>query len=365
MKINKINKEFIFAFILFSINLFTFLKLIFISLTIPFLVKSIKKSYGFLFFFLGLFIYILISFIKGYMDVVDLIPFIFIVLCYALGLLNFFDSFKISFYSTIMLSSIAIISVFKDIILNGFVGGIRSIPFYFSDELVSATVMAGYLCLGFSFISLLFFNTKNKSIILLFVLFSLICAIRLGSRTLILIALFGFISTSVIIFIGRSKKQNKYNFLIMSTLIVLSLFFYKKISDILNYYFLDRIDNADASISGGGGRFEKWRLSLEKIYENPWGWEGEYYAHNFSLDIAKNVGILPVLFFLVWQILILSYIPKLIYSNLDTKYKIYFIFNILFGFFLLNFEPIFDGFLYFLALYCIIIGSISNLNYRK
>src|SRR5690606_24119193 len=86
------------------------------------------------------------------------------------------------------ISLLPILSIMIETYFNGFEGGNRSIYFFYDKSLlISATVMGGFLFLPVVFLALNFY--KINIINLLISGLVVFCILRLGSRTLVFLAL--------------------------------------------------------------------------------------------------------------------------------------------------------------------------------
>lgn len=269
----------------------------------------------------------------------------------------------ISFYSSI----IVIYSIVGDILSHGFVNisNGRSIDIVGLGPMMSATVVGAYLLLPSTGIALfiLLLGRKDtftvKAFALAMWMLALICAFRLGSRTILFVSL-------VSIFFGLffSKRYLAVVFLLFigASVAYLLVGNAEEIS-ILNYY-ADRINNDEAGISSGGGRFELWWAGMSKILDHPGGWlfeHGERYAHNLWIDAARQGGWFGFLFMFVIAILSFVNLIRIWKSNcMDSSVISMLIIIFMSFYFIFMLEPIMDGFLGVFSLFLFYSGYIAK-----
>lgn len=351
---------------LFSINLGTWAKVNFLIFIIFYL---LYKQKGFLHISIDLFLFtifiicyssfFLLNEHKVWLENISSLLFIF--LCYFMGsILNFNKQNKlyiVSCASILSLSLVAIISIYRDIIINGFEDNLRSIDYFYSPgSSISATVMGGYLYLGTIAASFIFFKSKYRIFYILYTLLIFFAAVRLGSRTL-MILLFMNIIIGYVFFFKFNIRQ------IIITIIGCGLsirYIYLK-QDLLLTYFNDRLEDSQSGFGTAGGRLEKWSYALNTLLEHPLGWEltNDGYAHNIFLDAARVGSILSLFTLAIWFFFILGKFAKR-FSNFKFKYvKVFYLAFFVVALISFNVEPILDGFAYFLATFLFILGCME------
>ena len=149
------------------------------------------------------------------------------------------------------------------------------------------------------------FEKKIAFFVAVMFAFSLMAALRVGSRTQLGVAGFSF-AISLLFNLSHASLKVKF-FLMVSFLVVCGLgYSYLDVNSDLLLYYADRIDDDDASVAQAGGRLERWRVSFEYLIGDGriMGWEFEKvgYAHNLWLDVARESGIIPFLLLLVFMI---------------------------------------------------------------
>ncbi|AIZ42298.1 O-antigen ligase family protein [Cellulophaga baltica] len=263
----------------------------------------------------------------------------------------------------------AVISVFLNFHEGGFAQLDRTIPMFWNGAPVSATIMGGFLTFNMCIPALLISNQGKKGIIfniLLSTLFAitLVCVLRLGSRTQLGIFLITTIISLIYVIPKQSFKRNLLLFVFIGAII---FFITKNISFDLNQdwltTFADRMDKGGSDIASGGGRTERWEKSFRNLFEKPLGWDvREFgYSHNLWLDVLRVSGFIPFFLLVIFSIKSLIQIRKIVLlkpNNILLNSQII-IYSIAF-FLLFMVEPIFEGLFTFFVLFCLFKGSINK-----
>jgi hypothetical protein len=287
-------------------------------------------------------------------------PSIYIVGRYIISKYKNFNVFLfLIFFIGVAYSFIPIISIIQQINTTGFEGSRNLYLIWNKNAEISATGLGSHFIFNISTIGLLYAQKRNRlekriNILFLFLfIVSLICVLRIGSRTQLLFALISLLLS----FLLNTKKQSITKNMVFLFTVFLTLFFlYSKLdldSDYLKFY-ADRMDSDDAGISSAGGRSDRWLGSLESIITDPFGWEFDRYghAHNFWLDVARVSGIIPLFFLLIF-----TFSSFKIWINslkiLKASRFIYTYAFIIYIVFLLQFfvEPVMEGMYLFKAFY--------------
>lgn len=279
------------------------------------------------------------------------------------------NTFYLFFTIGVFFSLTALLSVLFDINLKGFVVLERDVPLIWTGETIPATNMASYLVLNMCIPALLVSNFKNTSIkfkilsLAIFVL-SIICVLRLGSRTQISIFFITFLISIIYLITKQTVKQNLA--LIGSIFVLFNIFIgyisLDKDSDIMSA-FAGRMESKKYGANTAGGRTERWSKSIVNLWEKPLGWPVDEFgfSHNLWLDVARVGGTLSFVLLCLFTIYNLFKIRKSILLN-GTNIPINTIF-IVYGssFYLLFFvEPIFDGYFSLFILYCFFLGLVNE-----
>lgn len=262
-----------------------------------------------------------------------------------------------------------LISVWLDIIKNGFVQNYRNIPMFWSTESMGATGMAALLTFNMCLPAILLSSFRKLGLVFkiylitLFIL-SLVCVLRLGSRTQLLITLLTFFVVLIYLIPQQSLKQN----IILFGLLVLSGFFvFKNISFDLDAdwltSFAGRMEKGNEEIASGGGRTERWAKSFSNLIDKPLGWKLEEfgYSHNLWLDVLRVGGAISFFLLVIYSIRSCILLKKAISSNSSNlRTKIVLLSYFLGLFLLFMVEPIIDGSFHIFAFFCLLIGIIKQ-----
>jgi hypothetical protein len=386
---NKINifikKEFILIFILFIVFINPFfygyrvaiLFIIFILFKVDFFLNNIDRNVIYLFLFT--LSYELISALlynnEDY-GVITLIPNIFVPsLLYLVGKYVSINYKKPNiwlfflFYLSFVFSIIPMISILIQIQENGFEGS-RSMYLIWDKNLVlNATGLASYLTLNIASIGLI--NAKKVTklerivsigIVVVF-LFSLVCVLRLGSRTQLVLGIVSLIGSFMLNLKHNTFLKNLIFIVCLSFLISYIIINFNENFDLIKFY-TDRLDDQESSIGSAGGRSDRWLGALESVITDPFGWELKRfgYAHNLWLDVARVSGIISLLFLILFT---LSSIKTWI-KSLKILKKELFLRNYIFMYFvniilIFNVEPIMDGCYLLFLLFCMFVGLLSGI----
>lgn len=352
---------------LFGVNILTFAKTIILFFVICYYVikNDYKIYYDYSALFLFCFLFSYFSFLvfninfnsNNFYSYIELLSIFFLYFSYILGLnlkIKKDNFLKLIYITILSLSIVPLISISIFLFNSGFEEGGRSIPYFYNKDIdVAATVMGGFILLSCTFYSQIFFKNINKFYLFIYLAVVLLCTIRLGSRTLILVTLI-----SIIIGYLYHFKITLKNLVTPFFLLFLGYYLFLMNKDKLLLYFSDRIGHNEAGVASAGGRSEKWLSAFNMIFEKPLGWDLSLfgYAHNIFLDVARSGGVLSMLLLLLW---FLSSTFYFIYDLKKLKIKkIKALLLSIFIVFLVSsmLEPIMDGFIYFFAAYLFILG---------
>ncbi len=268
-----------------------------------------------------------------------------------------------------MLASMAFAGVIFDVMQNGFVGGGRGIALPgLSDQEISATVLSGTLVVIVACGGVVFSGGRDLSlvwrgIIFVFYLTGLFVALRLGSRTLLVIGAGSLL-------IGFVVNMKQYGFLRSAVVsgvacIIVYLFLNSVDANIdLFNYFQDRADSDEYGAGTAGGRTEKWENAINLLLENPLGWALNLngYSHNFWLDAARNGGWPSLILSIAITLMALNSLLSSINKNENSRVYVTTIVCATFGFMALFFvEPILDGFIFVFSAFCCMWGIAHTL----
>ncbi|MFK7813560.1 MAG: O-antigen ligase family protein [Maribacter sp.] len=283
--------------------------------------------------------------------------------------------FYLLFFIGLLYSSTPLISVFLNIIEGGFGQIDRSLPLIWNGSLVSATIMGSYYTLNMCIPAILIVRQKKtnwafKIAAILVFLLSLACALRIGSRTQILIFIITLFCSLIYIIPRQSLKRNFMTFLIffLGLYVIISNISFDLDQDWLSTFASRMEKGGSDDIASGGGRSERWVKSIENIFEKPLGWEAKEFghSHNMWLDVLRVSGIIP--FFLLVGFSIKSFF--ILKSKVLKNKTNLFLNNLLIVYFLaLNLvfmvEPIFEGVLELFLLFCLLMGVVVKIEIAK
>lgn len=263
-----------------------------------------------------------------------------------------------------------LISVFLDILKGGFAQGNRSIPMFWNDLPVNATGMAAPFLFNMCIPAVLLAYFKRFSLPLKFFLaiiyiITLMCVLRLGSRTQLVITLSTFFITLIYLVPKQSAKTNIGLFILLAFGVHLV---FRNVSFDLNAdwmtSFAGRIEQGGAAeVASGGGRTERWVKSIEYIVEKPLGWEvTEFgYSHNLWLDTLRAGSVISLILLLIFSFRSFIIVKKIVRSNSTLRFNNVIVFSYFLAFNLLFLvEPIIDGSFFIFVSFCLFIGLLKN-----
>jgi len=276
----------------------------------------------------------------------------------------FFLLFSIAF----LFSIAALISVLFNFLEGGFAQLNRNIPMIWSDEPVAATKMGAFFTLNMCIPALLIGNQRKKSLIfnilaLVVFMLSILCIIRLGSRTQIMI----FLITSILsLFYVVPKQPFRKNVILIIMLGVVMLYLINKVSFDLNEdwltTFAGRMDRSN-DVASGGGRTGRWIKSFQNLFEKPLGWSlDEFgYSHNLWLDVLRVSGIIPFALLIIYSIRSFFQVRRTIRLNPDDiSFNIIILMYAIAFFLIFMVEPIFEGIFSLFVVFCLFMGVINK-----
>ncbi|MBU2901526.1 hypothetical protein [Maribacter dokdonensis] len=277
--------------------------------------------------------------------------------------------FYILFTSGLFFSLPAMVSVLISIFDNGFVVIERDVPMIWGGDVIPATNMAAYFVLNMSIPAFLVagfkkFNLPLKILMIATFITSVICILRLGSRTQLSIFFITFVISLIYLIRRQTVKQNiaLFGVLFLVFNVFISYFSFDKDSDIMSA-FAGRMESKKYGAATAGGRTERWSKSIVNLWEKPLGWDvSEFgFSHNLWFDIARVGGTLSFILLLIFTIKNAVYIKKAIFlipknALLNTAFICYGL-----SFYLLFFvEPIFDGYFPLFVFYCFFLGIVTQ-----
>ncbi len=274
------------------------------------------------------------------------------------------------FYLSVVFSIIPLISILLQIQENGFIEGTRSLYLIWDKNLeISATGLGSYFVLNMASIGLINVKKTTKiernitiGIVILFVL-SLVCVLRLGSRTQLVLAIVSLLGSFLL-----NLRQNSFfkNVLFIASIMALTFYLinnFNENADVIKFY-ADRINDNEMGVGTAGGRTERWIGGLESIVTDPFGWEFSRfgYAHNLWLDVARVAGVIPLFFLIIFTFVSFKTwlkTLKLLSSDLFMRSYIFIFFISII--LLFNVEPIMEGMYLLFLLFCMFIGFLYGM----
>lgn len=278
----------------------------------------------------------------------------------------------IFFYQMVILlfllySIVAFLSIFKHIVENGFIYLGRNIHLLnmIGDQELAATLINSMIAVFLPFIGMIVLRVDRsenrvKWWLIVLSLLSLTCAIRLGSRTSLVIFVAAIIF-NYLFFISEIRLKYK----VIATILVLvfiqvllSMSFFD--SEIFSVYW-ERMESRDYGAQSAGGRTELWANGIANLWKYPMGAAGYIpglrFSHNFWLDIGRVSGVIPMFFMMIFSIKNLIISAKLIFNRNLPVFTRSFILSInLVLWAIMGVEPILEGNFMFLSLYFITSG---------
>ncbi|WP_293295428.1 hypothetical protein [Allomuricauda sp.] len=276
--------------------------------------------------------------------------------------------FLILLISSVVFSSTGILSVGTVISDSGFVEVDRNLPNFWTGQITPATKMGAFFTLIMCIPALILARTVKVNLIARIILLglfaiSVLCVLRIGSRTQLGVFIITFL-VSLIYLIPRQKfKRN----MVIFSLIFMSIFYVStKVSFDLDQDWLaayaNRMEDSE-DFASGGGRTDRWMKSMEYLFTKPLGWsEHEFgHAHNLWFDVLRIGGFISffsLIFFTIYSFktvftAISKDKTKTSFNNQLIVYTIAFtlVFTV---------EPILEGTFDFFALFCFFIGVVKK-----
>lgn len=295
---------------------------------------------------------------------------------YLLGkyLIQNVDSQQAIYNILVIIGFILSTSYLISVLINFFEGGFsqldRNLPYFWTGDQISATIMGAYFSFNMCIPALLISdqgrsNWFHKIVATIIFILTLICVLRIGSRTQLGIML---ITTLISFFYMVPRQSLKQNFfLFVSIAIVLTVVFQNVSFDLSEDWlstFASRMDNGAADIASGGGRTDRWIKSINNMFEKPLGWGlHEFgYAHNLWFDVLRAAGVIP--FFLLIIFTTRSFITagKIIaVKSLNVNFRLIILVYTTTFFLIFMVEPIMDGLFALFSVFCLYSGILAKL----
>lgn len=268
----------------------------------------------------------------------------------------------------VVFSISAVLSVFTDILQNGYNIVERNLPNYWTGNIVPATIMGSYFTILMTFPAVLIPRINKLSLllrILLLVLYAvaMACILRIGSRTQISISLITLFFSLLYVMPRQSFRRNLFMFLLffLGTFYIMNTVSFDLDQDWLSA-FANRMENTE-DMASGGGRTDRWVKSMENLFDKPMGWsEHEFgHAHNLWFDVLRIGGFLSFFFLIFFTTNAYRAVIKAVKKDreayaLNNQIMVYTLgFSLVF-----MVEPILEGMFDFFAFFCFFIGVVKK-----
>ena len=268
----------------------------------------------------------------------------------------------------------SLLSIIFNLKQSGFAQTDRFIPSFWSGTPIKATTMASYMFYNSVIPAILVANKNRLSLFWHivytgFFLITLVCSFRLGSRTLIVIAVLSMLASIGYLVINQSAKQN-IRLLFFLIVLLGGIFVFAPI-DLDSPIFSTlghRIQTGGGveSASTAGNRTTLWAEGVEKLIEHPLGWESRMHHHNLWLDMAKLGGIVPFLFFLTSNVFCFLDLRKAFrLSGKDLGINVIFLAIFLSSFLFFFTEPVIEGNFFSIVIFCLFFGVMRGYIEKK
>lgn len=266
----------------------------------------------------------------------------------------------------------AMISVLLVFMKDGFSSLERNLPMFWSGNVVAATKMGSFFLFNMCLPGLLLI--KQVKLSLAFKIFggvvfflSLICVIRLGSRTQLLVSVITIVISVLYVLKMQSFKKNIPMLFMIVILIgvIATQVSFDKDADWMSVYS-SRMDDTK-NVASAGGRSQRWERAVENLFVKPMGWnKNEFgHAHNLWLDVAMIGGVMPMIFLFFFSVKSFFDIKKAIQLRPDQLSLNALILAYGLSLFLVFFvEPIMIGYFNLFAVFCIFMGVVNAYNVK-
>ena len=265
------------------------------------------------------------------------------------------------------------ISSLLSILTNLASGGLgqtdRLIPSFWTGEGESSTKVASYLIYNSIIPAIVVANRKRfgiltKLILIAIFAISLVASFRLGSRTLIAISFVSLFASFAYIMYKQSLLDNfKLVVATLSLLIFIYLFVPINWDSPIFSTLGHRLQSSSGSESTAtaGNRTGLWADGLKNLFQHPLGWKYHSFHHNLWLDIPREATIVPLLFFLINNVLCYSSIKKAFkLSGGDIGFNVTILLFFLSTLLLFFTEPVIEGNFFSIVVYCLFYGILRG-----
>ncbi|SFR48418.1 hypothetical protein SAMN04490243_2091 [Robiginitalea myxolifaciens] len=270
----------------------------------------------------------------------------------------------------VVLASPALLSVLLNIAEGGFVQGDRNIPMFWSETKMNATGMAAYFIFTMCLPAILATSRDRikisyKIVLAIIYVLSMVCVLRLGSRTQLGITVLAFLTA---LFYVLPRQNFKRNLALIMGIMVGIIVIANKVSFDLDANWLNsfsrRIEKGGAGeVASGGGRTDRWAKSFEYMIKEPLGWDVTEFghSHNLWLDVYRSGGVIVFVLLLYFTFRGFRDVWRAVRSNKEKiPINVIFVTYGLSFFLLFMVEPVIDGSFTKFALFCLFIGIVNK-----
>lgn len=261
----------------------------------------------------------------------------------------------------------ALLAIWQEVSVYGFAGGSRSVALIRGQQESGATVLAGTLVLSLALVGVIFVRGSSlkvmpRILLLALALVSTLAAIRLGSRTSLVILL-TTIAVGLLLAGGATWTRKAALIALTSATGYVGLEYLSDVVDVFQYY-QDRLDgSSEYSAASAGGRLEKWRSAFYLLPTHPLGWPLAVngFAHNLWLDAARNGGWPSLAVLLVLTLSVVRSLSHAFHRNrMDPLFRSLIGCGTAGCLLLFLVEPIFDGFIYPFSAFSCLCGAATS-----
>ncbi len=283
-----------------------------------------------------------------------------------------YRSYNVFYFLFVFLSMgyalIPAISILYNIIENGFVGT-RSLKLLTRDVVSGGPLLGSFFMMNMAAIGTIFvqgsksIENKIKIITLIVFIISLLCVLRVASRTQLGIAIISLLVTISYLSVKQSFSKNFKLFLTIALILIVGIISISFNTSILN--MLNQRNNSTEQLLIANGRTELWMSSLNNIFTKPLGWnlssDISGYSHNLWLDVSRIGGIAPFLFLSIFTLLCIRLVFKTVKVSPQNLY-----FNtiilVLFAGFMTEFfvEPVMESMFNLFLVFSLLTGILSG-----
>lgn len=280
--------------------------------------------------------------------------------------------YRILFLVFVAIASLSIASIIFEIYNVGFFGEGRNIHLIglSSVDKIAATILNARLLGIYALFGLVAYdlNVRVKRPYLLFsyllMILVLVLALRLGSRTGLVIALCAIVA-SVFYYWKTNTWRSRSNMILFLITLSVCVAVFMSNDNVYLSFFMDRLDDEDSSFLNMGGRKFGFEDNLSLLLDNPWGTPEAMhlrYAHNLWIDVARVSGFFPLIVLVIITFRYLAYVKFIFKIRTKGNHVLLILFVLsmclMIQFFL---EPILEGLMALYYLFCFVFGIMSRI----